>query len=74
MTQQDKILIHLRHYPGLSAYQIADDIEADYASVSSLLKRLCDRLILRREPNLGPRKGYGYFLNANNIRTDLRQN
>jgi len=33
-------------------------------SLSSLLKKMCDARLLNRIPGIGPRGGFGYYLNS----------
>lgn len=62
MTIRDSIKEYLKNNPGRSAFIISEDLEFQFSSVSSLLKRMTDSGELERKPHLGPRNGFGYFL------------
>lgn len=59
-----RILRLLASWPGLSAYEIAQQLRADNSSVASICLKLTKDGQLRREPGEGPRKGFGYYLNG----------
>lgn len=56
-----RVMDFVRDNPGKSASQIAKALSEGPASVSSLLKKLCDMREMRRLPGKGPRGGYGYY-------------
>ena len=60
LTPRQRILTLLKRRPGLSAYQIADRLDLDIASVSSDVKRLTDKGVLTRVAGAGPRGGFTY--------------
>lgn len=61
-TIKARVLLLLRSWPGLSAYEIAQQLREDKASVASICNRLAKSGAVRREPGEGPRKGFGYYL------------
>ena len=63
MTIRESVINYLRVNPGKSAYIISQDLDLQFQSVSSLIKRMTDKGDLIRKPNLGPKSGFGYFLN-----------
>lgn len=62
MTLVQKILWTLERRPWLSAWQLAQLLDADNGTVSSKCKHLADRGVLQRQKGKGPRKGFGYAL------------
>ena len=66
-TIHDSILNYLRNNSGSSAYKIATELDYDLATVSTLLKRMTDNKELNRTKGLGPRGGFGYFINKKEL-------
>lgn len=62
VTLTDRIIAYVALHPTCSAWETAKALRADASSVSSQLKRLVDRGILRRESGWGEREeAWGYW-------------
>lgn len=62
VTLTDRIIAYVALHPTCSAWETAKALRSDAAGVSSQLKRLVDRGILRRESGWGERgEAWGYW-------------
>ena len=64
MSARHKILDFLASGYKYTAAEIARCLGLNLASVSSLLKKMCDELVLDRLSGVGPRGGFGYGLRS----------
>jgi hypothetical protein len=62
MTIKQRALVFVCDHPGSSAYQVAVAIGEKWGTVSSCLYREMRAGRIRRKNGLGPRGGYGYFV------------
>jgi predicted transcriptional regulator len=61
MTDRERVVALIAMIGGLSAYRIAQLLDMDPATVSSFLKRMVDKGVLRRVPKSGPKGGFTYY-------------
>lgn len=71
-SYREQLLKRIIEEPGLSAYRLAMALELETGSVSSILKRMADEGVVRREPGSGPSGGFAYYVGSVEMTKEAR--